>query len=130
MKKSIDLAQTASSDSISNNAKMEGLTIWYEVSYISASICFPTIFFFSFLIQTITINAFKKKKIYNAIYVVHFLITSILHKLDITVPLGVPKSSRLENSKRREKSTEWFEMNQLLLDSRETEVFYEHRKHR
>ena len=90
----------------------------------------PNYFFFSFLMQTITINAFKKKKIYNAIYVVHFLITSILHKPDIRVPLGVPKSSRLENSKSREKSTEWFEMNKLLLDGREIEIFYEHRKHR
>ena len=27
---------------------------------------------------------------------------------------------------REEKSTEWFGMNQLLLDSREIEVFYEH----
>ena len=62
----------------------------------------PNYFFFSFLMQTIAINAFEKKTIYNAIYLVHFLITSILHKLDIRVPLGVPKSSRLENSKRRE----------------------------
>ena len=87
--RSLDLVQNASSNSIFTSAKMEGLTIWYEVSYISANICSPTIFL---LMQTIIMNAFREK-IYNVIFVVHFLITSILHKLDIRVSLGKPKSS-------------------------------------
>ena len=129
--KSFGLVQNASSDSIFTNAKIEGLTIWYKISYKSANICFPTIF--SFLMQTIMINAFRVKKIYNVIYVVHFLITSILHKLDIREYLWVSqKIPSLENSntKRRVESTEWFGMNQLLRDSREIEVFYEHWKSR
>ena len=77
---------------------MEGLTIWYKISYISPIyqlIYASQLLFLFFSNADNYINALREKKIYNAIYVVHFLITSILHKLDIRVPLGEPKSSSL-----------------------------------